>query len=185
MGLCHALDMALVDHHLLIRDLRRAVVAPVEERVDHHRQHRVAERVFFIATGTRFFCVDVVGKQRGMLIKLPIKGARVRVHEQLAGIATLAVGRVPRPVHAVAITLTWANTGQVSVPDMVIHLVEGDTRFGAGVVDKTKLNCISNPRKQCKVRPRPIKRRAQRMCGARPDLLLQIRMRRLSHAARA
>ncbi len=41
----HALDVGLVDHGVVVWVFRCAVGSPVEERVDHHRRHRVAERV--------------------------------------------------------------------------------------------------------------------------------------------
>ncbi len=45
MGLRHALDVGLVDDCLVIRRERRPVERPVEERVDHHAGHGLAERV--------------------------------------------------------------------------------------------------------------------------------------------
>ncbi len=49
----HALDVRLVDDAVVVVPVRRAVVAPVEERVDDDRHHRVPGRVVVVEQGER------------------------------------------------------------------------------------------------------------------------------------
>ena len=57
----HALDVRLVDHGLVVGDAQRPVAGPVEERVDHHRGHRVRGGVG-VVVGARV--AEAVAEQR-------------------------------------------------------------------------------------------------------------------------
>ena len=168
--LCHALDMALINHAFLIRDVGGAVIAPIKKWVDHHRKHGVAERVFLVAASARVVCVYVVGKQGGVLVKLPVKRARIRVDQQLVRVAAFAVFRVPWAVDAVAVALARGNAGEIGVPDVVIYLFQRDPGFLHVLVNQTKLNLGGNTGEKCKVGARPVIRRAQRVSGPWPGL---------------
>ena len=61
VGHSHALDVGFVNDLLVVWNVRAMVAAPVKERVDDHGEHGVAQRIFFVAAGARFFGVDVIG----------------------------------------------------------------------------------------------------------------------------
>ena len=91
----HALDVRLVDDRLVERDAQRAVVGPVEERVDHHRAHRVRRRVGVVV---RLRVAEPVGEQRLVPLVAPVDRLRVRVEQQLVRVAAqpAATGRTGR-----------------------------------------------------------------------------------------
>ena len=74
---------------------------PVEERVDHdaaRRRRRAVGRVEPIVV------VEVVAEQRLAPVERALDRPRVRVEQQLGRVAAVAVGRVPRPVDAEAVS---------------------------------------------------------------------------------
>ena len=97
-----ALDVRLVDHGLVVLVLGVAVVAPVEVRVDHHREHRVAEAVVVVE---RVGLVEPVGEQRLVAVDLALDGLRVGVEQQLRPGCTGARRGVVGAVDAVAVAL--------------------------------------------------------------------------------
>ncbi len=143
MGLGHALDVCLVDDRLVVGRPRRAVGCPLEERVDDHAGHGVAQRVhhrrgstrgligFHIFTGGR----QVVGEQRLAEVEFAVEGLAIRIEQQLAGIAAVPGGGIPRPVHPEAVALTRGHRRQIGVPDVSVDLVEVDPLLGAVLGD--------------------------------------------------
>ena len=73
---------------------RRAVVAPVEERVDDDRVHRVAQAVVGVGRRRRPPRVaEVVGEQRLVAVDLPVDRLGVGVEQQLGRVAAVAAAR--------------------------------------------------------------------------------------------
>ena len=101
---------------------------PVEERVDHHAGHGVAQRVDHRrgAAGREVVGLQVVGEQRLGEVEVAVEGLAVRVEQQLARIAAVTRRGIPRPVHPEAVALTGGDGGQVAVPDVAVDLVEVD-----------------------------------------------------------
>ena len=131
MRLRHALDVRLVDHRLVVRRARRAVGSPVEERVDDHAGHGVAQRVDHRrgAAGRPGRCgLQVVGVQRLGEVEVAVERLAVRVEQQLARIAAVPGRRIPRAVHPEAVPLARGDGRQVGVPDVAVDLVEVDPR---------------------------------------------------------
>ena len=137
----HALDVRLVDHRLVVRGARLAVVGPVEERVDHHRvrhcgrpsRRRCARPG--CRTGSRTATRPSPRRRRD--------GLRVRVDQQLVRVAAQAAGRVVRAVHAVPVALAGADARQVAVVDEAVHLGRARTasrcpRRRTGTVRRTR-----------------------------------------------
>ena len=71
--------------------------AQLEERVDHHAGHGVAERVDHRRRAARrqVVGVQVVGEQRLGEVELAVEGLAVRVEQQLARIAAMTRRRDP------------------------------------------------------------------------------------------
>ncbi len=126
VGHRQALDVGLVDDRVVVLVLRVPVAAPVEERVDHHREHRVAQAVGVVE---RLGLAEGVGEQRLVPVDLALDRLGVGVQQQLRRVAPVALlGRV-RPVHAVAVALPRLHAGQVHVVDEGVGL--GPSRRGS------------------------------------------------------
>ena len=113
-----ALDVQLVDHRLVPRRPRRAVIPPRERIVDDRGQRRVRGAVAIV--GRR-----VVGESHAKAEEriVPPRRAsddlRVRIHDQLARVEALSVLRRVRAVDAEAVELTRMDVWQVAVPHHV------------------------------------------------------------------
>ena len=175
MGPRHALDMGLIDDRLVIRRQRCPVESPVEERIDHHAGHRVAERVDhrgstgFARVAVRVNAVQVIGEQRLPEGEVAVERLPVRVEQQLAGVTAVAGGRVERPVHPESVALARGDVRQIRVPDVAVHLVERDSRLAAVLRDQAQLHLVGHFGEQRKVGASTVIGGAERIGGARPD----------------
>ena len=88
-----ALDVRLVDHRLVVGVARRPVLLPVEERIDHDRLHRVRAGVLGVAL---LGVAERVGEARRRPVDRSLECLRVRVEQQLARVAAVAVLGVRR-----------------------------------------------------------------------------------------
>ncbi len=172
MGLSHALDVRLVDDRLVVGRARRAVGGPVEERVDHHAGHGVAERVDHRRSSRRRRVGrrgrQVIGVQRLAEVEVTVERLPVRVQQQLARVTPMAGVRVERPVHAKPVPLTWGDGRQVAMPDVAVDLVEVDPRLGPVLGDQAQLNLLGDLGEQREVGARAVIGGAERIGGARP-----------------
>jgi hypothetical protein len=95
---------------------QRRVAAPIELVVHDdgfgHEGCAVAVVTLEVVTTHR------VGKDRRLPRDIAGDGARVRIDEQLCGIAPVSLRRVPRPVDAEAVPLARPDVGQVEMPAM-------------------------------------------------------------------
>ncbi len=152
-----ALDVGLVDDGLVVRGEWCAVERPVEEGVDHHAGHGLAERVDH--RGSTGVCrvafwangVHVVREQRLPEGEVAVEGFSVRVEQQLARVTPVAGRRIEQPVDSKPVALAWADVRQVGVPDVSVHLVEGDARLAAVVVDQAQVDLVGDLGEQRKV----------------------------------
>ena len=167
MPLGHALDVRLVDDRLVERDAQRAVVGPVEERVDHHRAHRVRRRVGVVE---RLRVAEPVGEQRLVPLVAPVDRLGVRVEQQLVRVAAQPARRVVRAVHAVAVPLAGHDPGQVAVPDQRLAFRQVDPGLLAVVVEQAQLDPVGDLREQREVGAAAVVGGAERVRVARPDL---------------
>jgi hypothetical protein len=159
--------MGLVDHGLVIVVARRPVVAPVEERVGDHRQHRVApvvHRVELVGLG------EPVAEQRLVGVDLPVDRLRIRVEEQLRRVAAVPFGRVVRPVNAVAVALARLDRGQVGMPDEAVHLRQLNKLLRAVIGDQRQVDLFGNLREQREVRTGTVVRGSEGIGTSRPFL---------------
>ena len=118
MELGVALDVQLVDHRLVPRRPRRAVVPPRERIVDDRRERRVGRAVAIVRR-------RVVGsahpeaEERVVPARRATDDLRVRIHDQLARVEAVAVLRRIGAVDAKAVELTRVDVGKVAVPHHV------------------------------------------------------------------
>ena len=119
MELGQALDVRLVDHRVLERDARRAVVAPAERGVDDPALERAGRVVARVEREVLAAAADAVAEMRVGPAQRALDHPRVRVEQQLVRIEAMALlGRVGA-VHAVAVEQPGPRLGQVAVPDEV------------------------------------------------------------------
>ena len=170
VGLGEALDVGFVDDAVVVLVPRQAVLAPVEERVDHHREHRVAEAVLDVRPGRVLAGrVEVVGEQRLVAVGLAVDRLGVGVEQELRGVAAVALGRVVGAVHAVAVALAGLHAGQVGVPHEAVHLGQLEPGLRAVVVDEAELDLVGHLGEQREVHAGAVIGRAEGVGLAGPD----------------
>ncbi len=150
VGHGQTLDMRLVEDGLVVLVPRRSVVAPVEVGVGDHREHRVAQRVLVVE---RVRVVEAVGEQRLVAVDLPVDRLRVRVEQQLGRVAAVAVRRVVRAVHPIAVALTRLDPGQVGMPDEAVDLDQLQPGLLVVLVDQAELDPVGDLGEQGEVDP--------------------------------
>jgi hypothetical protein len=174
VGMAHRqpLDVRLIDDRLVVAVPRRAVLAPVEERVGDHREHRVPERVDLVGHGrqTELRIVEGVAEQRLVAAHLPVDGLGVWVQQQLGRVAAMPVCRVVGAVDAVAVALARLHRRQIDVPDERVVLGHLDAGLGAVIGDEAQLDTISDLGEQREVDPRPVVGRTEGVGLSGPDL---------------
>ena len=170
MRLRHALDVRFVNDGLVVRRARGAVVVPVEERVDDHAGHRVAQRVDHRrdAAGDQVVGFEVVGVQRLGEVEVAVERLAVRVEQELGRIAAVAGHRVPGAVDPEPVPLPRGDGGQVGVPHVAVDLVELDARLGAVPGDQAEFDPVGDLGEQREVGSRPVVGRAERIGATRP-----------------
>ena len=167
VGHRHALDVRLVDDRLVVLVARRAVVAPVEVRVDDHREHRLAQVVVGVAL---LGVLEVVGEQRLVVGDLALDRLGVRVEQQLARVAAVAPVGVVRAVHPEAVALAGLQAGHVGVPDEAVDLGQVEAGLGAVVVDEAQLDPLGHLAEQGEVDATAVVGGAEGVRRSGPDL---------------
>ena len=164
----------LVDHRLVVGDARRAVGAPVEERVDHHRLRHVRRRVGVVAPVR---VAERVAEHGLVPDHRPVHGLGVRVDQQLVRVAAQALGGGVGPVHPVAVALAGLDAGQVAVPDEPVHLGEPDPGLLAPLAEQAELHPLRDLGEDREVGPGAVVGGAERvgMAGPRPHGFLLVR----------
>ena len=119
-----ALDVRLVDDGVVVGQIRGAVVAPVEGRVGHHGQHRVAEAVHGVVR--LVVVVEAVAEQGLVAVDLAVDRLGVRVKQQLGRIAPVPLIGLVGPVDPEAVALAGTDSRQVAVPHEAVHLGQVD-----------------------------------------------------------
>ena len=161
----HALDVRLVDHRVVVLVAGRAVVAPVEVRVDHHGGHGVPEGVLGVAL---LRIVEVVAVQAGVAVKGTAERLAVRVEQQFGRVAAQAVLGLVGAVDAVAVALTGRHAQEVAVPDTAVDLGQFDATLHPSLVDEAELDPVGDLGEQREVGAGPVVGRAERVCGPGP-----------------
>ena len=110
-GVAHgeAAHMRLVDHGLVVRRAGQPVVAPLEERVDHHVLRHEGGCVVVVAAAR---IGELVGEQRLVPLQVTLDGLGVGIEEQLGGVGPVPLGRVVGAVEAVAVPLSRDDSGK-------------------------------------------------------------------------
>jgi hypothetical protein len=126
-------DVRLVDHGVVVRDMRGPVVAPVEERVDDHVLRHEGGAVGRVRPPR----VGPLVVEQGLVpLHVPVERLAVRVEQQLGRRAAGAVPGGVRAVHPVAVPLPGADRGQVAMPDEPVDLGQLDPGLVPGIVEQ-------------------------------------------------
>ncbi len=170
-SLGEALDVQLVNERLVPGRARWSVVAPGEGGV-HHGAERGEGGVVAVVGGQVVFGVAyLVAEERIVPAQVAADGLGVGVEEDFARVEAVAVGRVVRPVDAVAVELIGLHVRQVGVPDHVGVFCDGDAfGFLGGLhgIEETQLHFRRVLGKEGEVDARPVPRRPEGVRTARP-----------------
>jgi hypothetical protein len=123
---------------------------------------------------------DLVGEHGVAPLDRPRDRLRVRVDEELRGVEAVALVRVVRPMHAVAVVLAGAHVGQVAVPHLVGALRHADlVRLlrVVRVVEEAQLHPRRVLREEGEVDAFAVPRRAEGVLLSGPHSHLELSMR--------
>jgi hypothetical protein len=161
------LDVHLVDDRLVQRHVGCAVGAPVEVGADDHDLRHVRRAVGVVAA---IGVAEVVGEAGRVPVDAAVDGLGIGVEQQLVGIASLALGGIPRAVDPEAVALPDADARQVAVPAEPVDLGQRDAGLTAVGVEQAELDGVGGLGVQGEVRARAVVGGPQRVGPTRPDL---------------
>jgi hypothetical protein len=155
--------MRLVDDGVLPGDATPPV-APGEGRVDHAGLHRVGSAVALVE-GRVVAALDLIAEQRRVPLDMADHLLGVGIDQQLVGIEAVACRRLVGTVHAVAVNRARPCIGQVSVPDLVGVLRQGDALdlAPAALLEQAELDLGGVGREQGKVDAQTVPGGAERI----------------------
>src|SRR5690606_9880555 len=134
------LDVQFVDDCLVPRCARALRVPPIEERID---DDRFGEELCGIharrALDPRYW-IEI---EKGIRVRnLAIDRSRVRIEQQLVGVAEVPRLGSERTVNAKTITLTWPHVRHVAVPGVGGDLGQRQACLGSVSFEQAKLYSI-------------------------------------------
>ena len=165
VALREALDVRLVDDRIGVLVIRRAVVGPVEVRVDHHRLGHAGGGVVVVAA---VGISEVVAEQRLVPLKGAVDGLRIRVDQQLVRVAAEPGVGLVRAVDAVAVALARLDVRDVCVPDEAVDLGQRDPGLSAVGVEQAQLHTLGHLAEHSEIGARTVIGRTQRVGPAGP-----------------
>ena len=128
-----ALDVDLVDDRLVPRSAQWPVGAPGEGGVDDERLRHAGRAVAPVHRQVGVGVADLVAEQRVAPAHGAVDGAGVGVEEQLGRVEAVTGGRLPWPLHPVAVAETRPRLRHVDVPDAFRPLGHGHPRLAVAV----------------------------------------------------
>ena len=163
MALGQPAHMRLVDDGVLPGDAPPPV-APGEGRVDHAGLHRVGSAVALVE-GRVVAALDLIAEQRRVPLDMADHLLGVGIDQQLVGIEAVACRRLVGTVHAVAVDRARPCIGQVTVPDLVGVLRQGDALdlAPAALLEQAELDLGGVGREQGKVDAQTVPGGAERI----------------------
>src|SRR5215813_5554905 len=99
-----------------------------------------------------------------------LNGLRVRIEQQLGGVAAKAAAGVPWPGHAVVVPLARTDRWEISVPAEGVDLIQVQPPLRAVIAEKAQLNPLGNLGEEREVRSHAVVGSAQRIRLARPGI---------------
>jgi len=163
-----AAHVQLVEHRLVQRDARRAIVAPVEQRAHHHRLR--LRRGAVLGVGRTVGVAERVGEQGLSPAEPAVERAGVRIDQELRRVAAHAPRRIPGAVHAVAVALAGLDPRQIAVPVRSAALDQLHAAFAAVGLEQTELDALGHVARDREAGAEPVESRTQRQRLARPCL---------------
>ena len=123
---------------------------------------------------------DAVAEHRVVPPQPALQRLGVGIDQQLVGIEAVPVGRIERPVDAVAVKQVRPRVRQIAVPDLVGIFRKHDARLllAAGAVEQAQFDLFGMRRKKREIDAPAVPGRAQRIGTARPHLRWRRHQRR-------
>ena len=167
-----ALDVHLVDDHLVRGHVGAPVVAPAEGRVDHPALGHVGGAVASVEGQVGLLVADHITVQGVVPAQPAGEVPGVGVDQQLVCIETQPVLGPVRPMHTIAVDQAGPCLRQVAVPDVVGLLAQLDAlALVAAPVEQAQLHALGLRREQREVDAMAVPGGTARMRAARPQLI--------------
>src|SRR4029079_1785453 len=166
-----AAHVRLVDDRVVPRRARIAIVAPRERRIDDLAFRHAARVVASILRQVGALAADAITEMRIAPRERADDRLRVRIEQQLLRIEAMALLRLIRTVHAIAVELAGPRFGQVAMPDLIGLLAQRDALQLAppAIIEQAQLDAIRKLREQREVDPLAVPRRTLRKGFTGPD----------------
>ncbi len=160
-----AFHVRFIDDRAMPGNIGGYISRPVKERCGYNRPWRKRRAVLLVETA----------KLRGILVAeqciVPLNvapyGPRVRIEEQLAGIAQQALLRAPGTIDAEPVALPGVDMGQIPVPPVAGYFGQLDLRLPPRVVEEAQAYALGYFGVQRKVRPGSVVGRTQGIGSSR------------------
>src|SRR5215212_7818673 len=111
------LDMELVDHRIVERDVGAAVVAPGKGAVDDDPLGNAAGIVLLVSQQI-IAASQRIAEDRSIPVDTAGQRSCVGVDEELGPVEAMAGLRLPGTIDPIAIALAGPDAGQIAVPDV-------------------------------------------------------------------
>jgi hypothetical protein len=121
---------------------QRTVAVPVERRVDDDRLGHERGAVRLLAL--KIVAAERVWEERGVPVDAAADRAGVRIEQQLRRVATVTVGRIPRPMHAETVALTRSDARQIAVEAERGAFGQRDRPLVVMLVEQTEIDPLRN-----------------------------------------
>src|SRR5260370_1769133 len=122
-------DVDFIDHGLIPRRPRRAVIAPAELRFDDASQRREWRTVTFVEIRV-VACAMLIAIKRIVPAQVPADGLRVRIEYDFVRVEPMTPLRLVRAVNSVPVELPGPQVGQIDLP----HFFSSLRKFAALVL---------------------------------------------------
>src|SRR5512146_3114907 len=93
----------------------------------------------------------------------PVECASIGINQQFVRVEAMPIQRIVRPMHTIAVELSWLGLRQITVPHLLGVFWQREARkfFRAATVEKAELDFFRMRGKQCEIHAATIEGRAQ------------------------
>src|SRR5690349_22167235 len=165
--LAEAFDVNFVDDRFVELPARRSVVAPVEAVINDHGLRDIGCAIALVAL--QVVATKRIRKHRVVPRDVAADRLRVRIDQQLCRIAPQPLYRVPSPVDAETVALTWSDTRKIPVPAERGTFRQTNTPLLTGAIEQAEIDRLCDLGKDREVGSTSVPRCAERKRFAWPN----------------